>query len=577
MALWRLLRDFFLRQRRAYGTAILCLLGVGLLNLTLPWWIGKAIDALRAGELDQAGLLWRVALILVVGFGLYVLRYQWRVRLFGTSYQVGVELRDAFFAKLARLDPGFFQSSRTGDLLARATQDIDAVETAAGEGVLASFDGMLTLLLVLLAMFIGIDAPLAALALLPFPFMAWGFYRVARRVQQRFGLALAGFSALNDRTQEALSGLRMLRQHALIEAELDDFDERARSVAKADFQVQRTEARYEPIIFVALSLATLLTLVMGSWRYLDGHITLGQLTSFSLYLVQLIWPMFAIGWCFNLLQRGEAGARRLEEVFAVTERIRDEGTQTPPDQADLSVYIPAFTYPQARQPALQDIVIDLPAGDTLGIVGATGSGKSTLLRLLLRQFPLEQGCIRLGGVPLEEYRLGDLRAQFAYVPQDPFLFARTLGENVALSRPDATAGEIREALDAAAFGTDLAALPQGLDTPVGERGLTLSGGQRQRVALARALLSPAPILLLDDTLSAVDTATEARLLKTLAGLQGRTTLIVSHRLSAVQQADEIIVLDQGSLVERGRHAELLAAGGLYARLWTLQQAEEASQ
>ncbi|MDR6357742.1 ATP-binding cassette subfamily B multidrug efflux pump [Pseudomonas psychrotolerans] len=517
MALWRLLRDFFLRQRRAYGTAILCLLGVGLLNLTLPWWIGKAIDALRAGELDQTGLLWRVALILVVGFGLYVLRYQWRVRLFGTSYQVGVELRDAFFAKLARLDPGFFQSSRTGDLLARATQDIDAVETAAGEGVLASFDGMLTLLLVLLAMFIGIDAPLAALALLPFPFMAWGFYRVARRVQQRFGLALAGFSALNDRTQEALSGLRMLRQHALIEAELDDFDERARSVAKADYQVQRTEARYEPIIFVALSLATLLTLVMGSWRYLEGHITLGQLTSFSLYLVQLIWPMFAIGWCFNLLQRGEAGARRLEEVFAVTERIRDEGAQTPPDQADLSVYIPAFTYPQARQPALQDVVIDLPAGDTLGIVGATGSGKSTLLRLLLRQFPLEQGCIRLGGVPLEDYRLADLRAQFAYVPQDPFLFARTLGENVALSRPDATAGEIREALEAAAFGTDLAALPQGLDTPVGERGLTLSGGQRQRVALARALLSPAPILLLDDTLSAVDTATEARLLRTLGG------------------------------------------------------------
>ena len=287
--------------------------------------------------------------------------------------------------------------------------------------------------------------------------------------------------------------------------------------------------------------------------------------------------MFAIGWCLNLLQRGEAGARRLEEVFAVTERIRDEGTQTPPDQADLSVYIPAFTYPQARQPALRDVVIDLPAGDTLGIVGATGSGKSTLLRLLLRQFPLEQGCIRLGGVPLEDYRLADLRAQFAYVPQDPFLFARTLGENAALSRPDATAGEIREALDAAAFGTDLAALPQGLDTPVGERGLTLSGGQRQRVALARALLSPAPILLLDDTLSAVDTATEARLLRTLAGLQGRTTLIVSHRLSAVQHADEIIVLDQGSLVERGRHGELLAASGLYARLWNLQQAEEASQ
>ncbi|WP_456268655.1 ABC transporter transmembrane domain-containing protein [Kushneria sp. AK178] len=571
MALRRLLLDFLATHRRAYLLAITALLAVGLLNMALPWWAGRIIDALNEGRIDMPGLWRSAALLVAVALAMYGLRYLWRMLLFGASYRLGVALRDRFYEKLTRLDPGFFQQRRSGDLLARSTQDIDAVEVAAGEGVLSSVDGALTLVLVLAMMVIVIDAPLALIALIPFPFMAWGFYRIASRVQGYFGQSLTRFSDLNDRTQEAIAGLRLLRQHSLIEAEIEDFDRRAEAHARAHYQVQRMEARYDPVVFLALGTATLATIAAGSWRYLGGAITLGELTSFTLYLVQLIWPMFALGWCLNILQRGEAAARRLTEFFHERETIVDAGELTTVPSPAIDVAIESFTYPLSHTPALADLHLAIAPGASVGIVGATGSGKSTLIRLLLRQYPLESGSLHLGGQSLGDYRLDALRAMYAYVPQDPYLFAATLGENVALGVPEASDEAIRQALTAAAFGPDLDRLPEGLDTRIGERGVTLSGGQRQRVALARALLSPAPILLLDDTLSAVDQTTEQQLLETLAAERERTCLIVSHRLSAVRHADHIVVLDQGRAVEQGRHDALLAQGGHYARLWQEQQ------
>ena len=575
-----LLLDFFTRHWPRYLLAIAFLIGVAGLNLLLPWAIGATIDALRDGSLDHEALLSRLLWLVGAGLALYALRYAWRVTLFGTAYQLGTEQRDAFHAKLTRLDPGFYQRHRTGDLMAHASQDIDAVEMAAAEGVLSSVDGAMTFVLVLGIMLIAIDVPLTLLALLPFPFMAWAFARISRRIGERFRESLERFSDLNDQTQEAFAGIRMLRSHALLEDEGARFSQRAAAAEAVDYRVQKLEAAFDPVVFIALSAATLLTLGVGSWRYLDDAITLGQLTSFTLYLAQLIWPMFALGWCLNILQRGAAAARRLATFHAAPQALEDSGTLDEVSDHSLRLEINEFSYSGSQQRALGPLSLQVAAGGSLGIVGATGSGKSTLLRLLSRSWPLtpEQGVLTLGGREASEYTLSTWRQQFSLVPQDPFLFALSVADNVALACPEASDERIREALRAAAFEEDLRRLPQGLETLVGERGITLSGGQRQRLALARSLLSEAPILLLDDTLSAVDQVTERTLLKTLARLQQpdhhglkRKLIINSHRLSAVQACQQILVLEDGRILEQGDHASLLAARGAYWRLWQAQQ------
>jgi ATP-binding cassette subfamily B protein/ATP-binding cassette subfamily C protein/ATP-binding cassette subfamily B multidrug efflux pump len=540
----------------------------------MPRQIGHLVDGLVTRSLSGAALVQQLALLLAAGWAIYFLRVGWRLKLFAAAYRLGVELRQRLYQRLALQGPRFYQGRRTGDLMALATNDIDAVEMAAGEAMLAGFDGSLTLVLVVATMTLGVDWRLAAVALLPFPLMALSFWWISRHVHEAWALSLKRFGALNDHVQETLSGVRTLRALGLEARSAAQFSQLASEASDASFEAQRWEASYEPAVGFTLTAATVLTLGLGGWLVWREELTVGQLTSFSLYLGQLIWPMFAAGWVLSLLERGKAAWARLQPVLDEALTVEDEGRVTQLVPGPLKGEALRFSYPGQSRPALDGVSFGLREGTTLGLVGPTGAGKSTLLKLLLRHHAPQAGRLAWNGVDLRDYALGTLRGAIAWVPQEAFLFSASVAENIALSRPGATRDQVQQAARLASVHEDILRLPQGYDTPVGERGVTLSGGQRQRVAIARALLADAPLLLLDDALSAVDTDTESRILRHLReARQGRTVIIVSHRLSAVADADHTLVLREGHVVEQGDHASLLAHDGWYARQWRYQQLE----
>src|SRR5258706_837236 len=579
MTLVRLIFEFIGRHRRDYVASAVMLIGVALLTVWIPRQVGQVVDGLVAGQLTGIALARELAWLVLAGAAIYLLRVGWRLRLFAAAYQLGVELRTQLYQRRAGQGPQLSQFCRTGDLMARATNDVDAIEMAAGEAFLAGFDGTMTLVLVVAMMTLGINWKLAAVALLPFPLMAIAFWIISRHVHDAWRQSLDRFSALNDHVQETVAGVRTLRALGLERRAAADFAQHAQAAAAASLDAQRWEAAYEPAVGISISTAATLTLGVGGWLAWHGEMTIGQLTAFSLYLGQLIWPMFAAGWVLSLIERGRAAWARLQPTLREPLAIVDHGTTREFGPGELSLREVTFTYPGQSAPALAGVSVAVAAGATLGIVGPTGCGKSTLVHLLLRHYAPDTGAIRHDGRLLADYTLDALRGGMSWVPQEPFLFWSSLAENIALARPDATRSEIEEAARLAALHDDVERLPEGYDTPVGEKGVTLSGGQRQRVAIARALLADAPLLLLDDALSAVDTGTETRILAHLRvargdrARSGRTALIVSHRLSAVAAADDIIVLTHGRVTERGTHDELLALGGWYAAQWRYQQLE----
>lgn len=574
MSLSRLLAGFVRQHWRSYVLSALMLFGVALLSVLIPRRVGHIIDALVAHRLSGTALLPELALLFGMGVAIYFLRVGWRLHLFATAYQLGATLRTRLYDTLASQGPGFYHGRRTGDLMARATNDIDAIEMAAGEALLAGFDGSMTLILVVAMMTAGIDWRLGLAALVPFPLMAFCFWRISNHIHHAWQDSLGRFSKLNNHVQETLSGIRTMRALGLQARNSQELGKLAEGAANSSLAAQRWEAAFEPVVGLALSASTVITLGFGGYLVWHQQLTIGSMTSFSMYLAQLIWPMFAAGWVLSLLERGRAAWGRLGPVLAEAPSVEDRGTITSIAADTLAFRQVSFTYPEQTARALEEVSLTLPPGETIGLVGPTGSGKSTLLRLLLRQYPLKQGEIVWNERSIDEYTLAALRGLISWVPQEPFLFSASVADNIALVKPEASRDDIERVARLAAVHDDILRLPQGYDTPVGEKGVALSGGQRQRVAIARALLADTPLLLLDDALSAVDTHTEAQILEHLReARRGRTVIIVSHRLSAVADADHIAVLREGKITERGSHRELVEHDGWYAAQWRYQQLE----
>lgn len=548
---------------------VIALFIVDGLQLIAPLVVRSAVNELAAGK---GGNLLRYALYLVaIAFGVFIFRFGWRYFIFGTSRIIEQDLRNRLYAHLLRLPQAYYIQHSTGELMAHATNDLEAVRFACGQGVLMASDALFIVSFSLVAM-IGISPWLTLYAFIPLPFLALVVLRFGRIVHRRFQRVQEAFSLLTERVREGLSGVRVIRAFAREEGMERAFQETNLLNVRANMALVRIQGVFEPTVGFLAGLGTGLILWFGGRGVLAGELALGDLVAFTSYLGMMVWPMMALGNVVNVLQRGAASMLRIQKILSTEPEIQSPPKPKPvPASKSIEFRNLTFSYPGVAKPALREINLRIEEGMTLGVVGLTGSGKSTLVRLIPRIYDPPPGTLFLGGVDVRELSLSELRSLIGMVPQDVFLFSTTVRENIAYGRPEATEEEIWRAAELAGIAEEIRSFPDGLDTVVGERGLTLSGGQRQRVGIARALLMDPPILILDDALSSVDAKVEEEILRNLREvLRRKTAIVVAHRISAVRDADWIIVLSDGRIVEQGDHNRLIRLGGLYARLAELQ-------
>ncbi|GAB2697540.1 ABC transporter ATP-binding protein [Paenibacillus thermoaerophilus] len=568
---------FFREHWKRYTVAILLLVIVGIIDIVPPWLIGVAVDGIHQGTLTGGKLAGLFVFWVGLALASYVLSYIWHYQLFGGSFLLERTLRTRLMRHFLRMSPTFYERNRTGDLMARATNDLRAVSATAGFGILTLIDSTLFMLAILIVMAGVISWKLTLASILPLPILALAMKHFGGKIHNRFMQAQDAFGRMNDRVLESIAGVRVVRAFVQEEADKRRFSDMTDDVLRKNIEVARVDSLFEPTVKILVGLSYLIGLGYGGALVFSSEITLGQLVSFNVFLGMLIWPMFAIGELINMMQRGNASLDRIQETLGVKPDVRE--AEKPADVAvpeTIEFRGLTFRYPSSPIDNLVGITFAVRRGQTIGIVGRTGSGKTTLLKQLLREYPLGQGGLLVNGVPIDRIALKRVRGWIGYVPQNPILFSRTIRENILFGAHDGDEAALERALELASFRKDLEFLPDGLNTLVGEKGVALSGGQKQRVSIARALIADPEILILDDSLSAVDAKTEAEIVAHIRRERaGKTTLITTHRMSAVQHADWILVLDEGRITEQGTHEQLLALGGWYKEQYDRQQLVEA--
>jgi ATP-binding cassette subfamily B multidrug efflux pump len=582
------LLPFLLRYKRAFSTGLACVLVTTAIQLLSPWVLKGAIDDLNAG-VTRAKLLMYAAILLGIAVVGGLFRFLMRQILIGASRDIEYDMRNAFFARLQQMPLSYYHVRRTGDLMSRATNDLNAVRTMIGPAVMYSANTIVVFIVAIVLM-ATIDGWLTLVALAPLPLVSISVKYFGHAIHTRFEAIQAQLADLSAVVQEALSGVRVVRAYNQESHELARFKAANDEYVRRNRVLVRLQGLFFPSMTLFLGFGSLLVLWLGSREAIRGRITVGEFVAFNAYLVMLSWPMIAFGWVTNILQRGMASWKRMLEVLDAVPEIDDRHV-TPSGRAltiggAIEIRHLTLTYPGASQLALDDVSLQIPAGERAAFIGATGSGKSTLISLIARLHDPPPGTVFVDGVDVREIPLTTLRGAIGFVPQEPFLFSDTIAENILFgvdrrgeeehTAPSASLDvRMRDATAVARLDKDVESFPQAYQTLVGERGITLSGGQKQRTAIARALMIDPRILVLDDALSAVDTYTEEEILTSLRRvMRGRTSLMVSHRVSTVRDADRIFVLDRGRIAERGRHDELVRANGLYAALHKRQLLEE---
>lgn len=566
---------FFKMNWKRYTIAISLLILTGFIDVIPPWLIGYTIDGIHQDLLGQAEfnrVLFGWIGLTVIG---YIITYIWHYQLFGGAFVLERLLRSRLMRHFLRMTPTFYERNRTGDLMARSTNDLGAVAQTAGFGILTLIDSTLFMITILIVMAGLISVKLTLAALLPLPLMALAMKHYGKKIHERFMDAQDAFGDLNDQVLESVSGVRVIRAFVQEEASQERFSAKTNEVLGKNIAVARIDALFEPTMKILVGTSYLIGLCYGGYLVFHNEITLGELVSFNVFLGMLIWPMFAIGELINIMQRGNASLDRVNETLGYKPDVADASAPIHVEEpSSLQFRNVTFRYPSSTVDNLIDVSFKLRQGQTIGIVGRTGSGKTTLLKQLLREYPLGHGDISISGASLGNLKIDHLLGWIGYVPQQPILFSRTIRENIFFGLKEGSEEDLQRALERASFAKDIQFLPDGLETLVGEKGVALSGGQKQRVSIARALIADPEILLMDDALSAVDGKTEAEIIEGIRTERaGKTTLITTHRLSAVQHADWIIVLDEGRIVQEGTHEQLLERGGWYREQYERQQLE----